>query len=61
MLVKGATTFPNMAAAAGAAVNNTNNEVIFKNCAPFTDCITEINITQINDVQKIDVVMPIYN
>ena len=28
-------------AAAGAAVNNTNKKVIFKNCAPFTDCITK--------------------
>ena len=25
---------------------------MFKNCAPFTDCITEINNTQINDTQK---------
>ena len=28
-------------AAADAAVNNTNKKVIFKNCAPFTDCITK--------------------
>ena len=28
--------------AAGAAVNNTNKKVIFKNCALFTDCITAI-------------------
>ena len=28
-------------AAAGAAVNNTNEKVIFRNCAPFTDCITK--------------------
>ena len=46
---------------AAAAVNNTNKKVIFKNCAPFTDCITEINNTQIDDTQKIDVVMPMYN
>ena len=25
---------------------------MFKNCAPFTDCITEINNTQIDDTQK---------
>ena len=25
-----------------------NKGVIFKNCAPFTDCIIEINNTQIN-------------
>ena len=48
-------------AAAGAAVNNTNKKVIFKNVAPFTDCITEINNTQIDHAQKIGVVMPRYN
>ena len=47
--------------AAGAAVNNTNKKVIFKNCAPFASCITEINNTQVNDAQKINVVMPMYN
>ena len=41
--VKGTKTVPNTAAA-GAAVNNTNKKVIFKNCAPFTDCVTEIII-----------------
>ena len=44
-----------------AAVNNTNKNVIFKNCAPFTDCITKINNTQADDAQKIDAVMPMYN
>ena len=29
-------------AADGAAVNNTNKKVIFKNCAPFTNCISKI-------------------
>ena len=33
--------------AAGAAANNTNKKVIFKNCAPFTNCISEINNTQV--------------
>ena len=44
ILVKGTITVPKTTAA-GAAVNNTNKEVIFKNCAPFTNCITEINNT----------------
>ena len=26
--------------------NNNDNEVIFKKCAPFTDCISEIKNTQ---------------
>ena len=39
ILVKRTITVPN-AAAADAAVNNANKKVIFKNYAPFTDCIT---------------------
>ena len=35
-------------------------KVIFKNCAPFTSCISRINNTQVDDAQYIDVVMPIY-
>ena len=46
---------------AAAAVNNTNKKVIFKNCAPFTVCITQISNTQIDDAQKLDVVMTMYN
>ena len=36
-------------------------EVVFKNCAPFTDCINKINNTQIDNATDIDVVMPMYN
>ena len=49
--VRGNITVPNTAAA-GAAVNNANKKVIFKNSAPFTDCITKINSTQVDYVQK---------
>ena len=34
---------------------------MIKYCAPFTDCISEINNTQIDNVKDIDVIMPIYN
>ena len=51
ILVKGTITVNNNAAA-GAAANNTNKKVILKNCAPFTNCMSEINNTQ---------VMPMYN
>ena len=44
-LVKG-TVSVNNTAAQGAAANNTNKKIIFKNCAPFTNCISEINNTQ---------------
>ena len=51
----------NNTAAQGAAANNTNKKVIFKNCAPFTNCISEINNTQIDNTKDIDIVMPMYN
>ena len=35
--------------------------VIFKNCAPFTECISNINNTQIDNAKDLDVVMPMYN
>ena len=60
ILVKG-TISVNNTAAQGAAVNNTNKKVIFKNCAPFTNCISEINNTQIGNAKDIDIVMPMYN
>ena len=40
--------------------NNRNRKIIFKNCAPFTDCMSEINYIEI-DAKNIDAVMPIYN
>ena len=58
--VKVTITIPNTAAAA-APVNNTNKKVVFKNCAPFTNCISEINNTQIDKGQDINMVMPMYN
>ena len=35
--------------------------VAFKNCAPFTSCISEINNTQVDNAKDIDIVMPMYN
>ena len=46
---------------ADADANNTDNKVIFKNCAPFTDCISKINNTQIDNAKDIDIVMSMYN
>ena len=51
----------NNTAAAGAVVNNNDKKVIFKNCAPFTNCISEINNTQIDNAKDIDIVMTMYN
>ena len=47
--------------AAGATANNTNKRVIFKNCAPFTNWISEINNTEVDNAKDIDIVMPMYN
>ena len=60
ILVKG-TISVNNTAAQGAAANNTNKKVIFKNCALFTNCISETNNTQIDNAKDIDIVMPMYN
>ena len=38
-----------------------NTKVAFKNCAPFEKCRTEINWTFVDDVQHINIVMPMYN
>ena len=43
--------------AAGAAANNANKKVIFKTFAPFTNCISEINNTQVDNTKDIDIVM----
>ena len=46
---------------AAKRLDERNEGVIFKNCAPFTDCISEINNTQIDNANDLDVVMLIYN
>ena len=48
----------NNTAADGAAANNPNKKVIFKNCAPFTNCITKTNNADIDNAKYIDIVMP---
>ena len=45
----------NNTAAADADANNTNKKVIFKNCAPFHICVSEINNA------LVDIMMPMYN
>ena len=38
-----------------------DKSVTFKNCAPFTKCISRINNTDIDNAQDIDIAMPMYN
>ena len=59
ILVKGTITVNNTAAA-DADANNTNKKVIFRNCSPFTNSISEINNTQIYDAKDVDIVMNMY-
>ena len=45
----------------GAAPNNRNKKVMFKNCASSTNCISWKNNTQSDDIHDTNVVMPVYN
>ena len=58
MHVKGTVTVPNTGTA--AALDNRNKKWILKSCASLTNCISEINNTQVDDAHDIDVVMSIY-
>ena len=46
---------------AAKRLDERNKGVIFKNCAPFTKCISRISNTDIDNVKDIDIVMPKYN
>ena len=59
-LVKGTITVENTSAQSQRN-NATNKNVIFKICAPFTNWISRINETQIDDVYDTNVVMSMYN
>ena len=48
ILVKGNITVNNTAAD-GAAANNVTKKAIFKNCSSFTNCISKIKNTQIDN------------
>ena len=62
ILVKGriTITWPGADAAAIQA-DEIDKGVIFKNCAPFINCKTEINNTEIDNAKDIDIVMPMYD
>ena len=38
-----------------------NTDEILENCAFFTDCISEINKTHIDNAKEINIVIPMYN
>ena len=62
ILVKGKITITGAGAdAAARQADGRDKGVAFKNCAPFTNCISEIHNTQVDNAKDIDIVMPIYN
>ena len=66
ILTKGTITITGVRADAAARQSDERDKgVAFKNCVPFTNCISEINSTQIdNDIDidiDIDTVMSMYN
>ena len=46
---------------AAKRLDEKNKSVIFKNCAPFTKCISRVNNTVIDNAQDIQIVIPMYN
>ena len=62
ILVKGTITITGAGAdAAARQADERDKGVIFKNCALFTNCVSEINNTQVDNAKDIDIVMPMYN
>ena len=62
ILVKGTMTIAGAGnEAAAREADERDKGVIFKNCAPFIHCISEINNTQVDNANDIDIVMPMYN
>ena len=62
ILVKGTITVTRTGDnAAAIQADERGKGVTFKNCAPFTKCISRINNTDIDTAQDIDIVIPMYN
>ena len=56
ILVKGKITITGRGAdAAARQADERDKGVAFKNCEPFTDCISEINNTQVGNAKDIDI------
>ena len=47
--------------AAARQADERDKGVAFRKCVQFTNCISEINNTQIDNCKDIDIVMPLYN
>ena len=47
--------------AAARQTDERDKGVIFKNCAPFVECISRINNIEVDNAKDINIVMPMYN
>ena len=61
ILVKGTITITGEGDDAAKQLDERNKGAIFKNCTPFTKCISRINNADIDTARDIDVVVPMYN
>ena len=62
ILVKGKITITGAGAdAAARQADERDKGAAFKNCAPFINCISEINTTHAHNTKDIDIVIPMYN
>ena len=62
ILVKGTITITGVGDDdAAKRLDERNKGMIFKNCAPFTKCISTINNTDIDNAQDMDIVMSMFN
>ena len=62
ILVKGKITITGAGDdAAARQADERDKGVAFKNCAPFSNCISEINNIHIDNAEDIDIVVPMYN
>ena len=57
---EGTITVPKMVVS-GVAANISHKYVVIKNWTPFTDCISKMSNTKVDNAKEIDVVMPMYS
>ena len=62
IIVKGTITITQTGDDAAARKTNQRNKgIIFKDCAPFINCKSELNKAEIDNAKDIDIVIPMYN
>ena len=62
IFVKGTITINGVGAdAAARRADERDKGVALKNCSPFTNCLSEINNTQVDNAKDIDIVLRMYN